>query len=294
MIIGTWPLSGEFGNVDLAVVQQTLERCYDVGFRQFDTAPNYGSGFAEFSLGKVIANKKDCLINTKMGNIPFYGKSFLVNDLKKSVENSLIRLKCECINVLFLHNPRREIENYNEIFELMEILKEEGKILYSGLSKAKGINYDLVVDINQFDFIQDDVNLLYLKPILSNLPKNCRMMARSPLASGLLSGKISESTVFQKDDHRSGWLKGERLVSLLKRIRCLEKVSDIPLPNLARRFLLNYPSINYVIFGVKNISHVDDILHDLSLRKLDKNIVDRILDLYNTDFGLIDESHLSY
>ena len=119
-------------------------------------------------------------------------------------------------------------------------------------------------------------------------------MARSPLASGLLSGKISESTVFQKDDHRSGWLKGERLVSLLKRIRCLEKLSGLPLPNLARRFLLNYPSIDSVIFGVKSANHVDDIFHDLSSRKLDNNIIDQLFDLYSNDFGLINEKHLGY
>ncbi len=265
-----------------------------MGFRQFDTAPNYGMGFAEFSLGKIISNKKDCFINTKMGNIPFQGKSFLVNDLKRSVEDSLIRLKCECINVLFLHNPRTEVENYTEIIELMETLKKEGKIRYSGLSKAKGLYYDSVVNVGHFDFIQDDVNLLYLKPILSDSQGNYKMMARSPLASGLLSGKINENTVFPKDDHRSDWLKGDRLVSLLNRIRCLEKVSDLPLPNLAKRFLLNHPLIDHVVFGVKSMVHVDDIFNDLSEGKLDENIIDQLLELYRNDFGLINERHLGY
>ena len=52
--------------MDLITIQKLLERCYDVGFKQFDTAPNYGMGFAEFSLGKVLGDKNDCLINTKI------------------------------------------------------------------------------------------------------------------------------------------------------------------------------------------------------------------------------------
>jgi aryl-alcohol dehydrogenase-like predicted oxidoreductase len=280
--------------VDLITAQKSLERCYELGFKQFDTAPNYGMGFAEFCLGKVLGDKNDCLINTKMGNSPFFGKSFSINNLKKSVEDSLLRLKCDNINILFLHNPRNEIEDYDEIIALMETLKTEGKIRYSGLSKGKGVDYKTIVDLNHFDFIQDDINLLYLKPIFSDFENNYKLMARSPLASGLLSGKISKRTVFQKDDHRSGWIKGERLASLLKRIQCLEKLSDLPLPTLARRFLLNYSSIDSVIFGVKNETHVDDIFQDLSSSKLDHNIIDQLFDLHSNDFGLINEKHLGY
>jgi len=295
VVIGTWPISGDFGKVNLTTIQQTIEKCYDVGFKQFDTAPSYGQGFAELILGNVLMGKHDCLINTKIGNIPFFGKSFLINDLKMSIENSLARLKGDCINILFLHNPRNEIENYDEIFELMEKLKKEGKIRHSGLSKARGVDYGAVTDLNQFDYIQDDVNLLYLKPILSKSSFDYKFMARSPLASGLLSGKVNNKTQFLDGDHRSTWLKGERLSSLLKRIKIIDKLSNIPISSLSRRLLLNHSMIDNVIFGVKRPEHVDDIINDCNLKiENEEKFFQKIVELHHCDFGLINEKHLGY
>ena len=185
VIIGTWPISGDFGNVDL-ISAKVLEHTYELGFRQYDTAPNYGNGFSEFALGNVFSKKKDCLINTKIGNLPFSGKSFEIKMIKRSFEESLIRLKCDRINILFLHNPRDDVANYDELLELMSQLKNDGFIRYLGLSKAKNTNYKFLVNESLFDFIQDDINLLSLNPITNNnINNNTKLIARSPLASGI-------------------------------------------------------------------------------------------------------------
>ena len=74
IIIGTWPLSGDYGKIDYKQTQDILEHCYELGIREFDTAPNYGNGVMEKHLGVILENKSNVLINTKMGNLPFNKK----------------------------------------------------------------------------------------------------------------------------------------------------------------------------------------------------------------------------
>ena len=294
VIIGTWPISGDFGNVDLISVQKILEHTYELGFRQFDTAPNYGNGFSEFSLGKVFSKKKDCLINTKIGNLPFSRKSFEIKKIRRSFEESLIRLNCDCINILFLHNPRDDVENYVELLELMKQLKVNGLIRYLGLSKAKNINYKSLVKEDSFDYIQDDINLLNLKPIININNINTKLIARSPLASGILSGSINLNSTFTDDDQRSTWLKADRLKSILKRVKIIDSLSNIPLISLARTFILNQKCIHNVIFGVKSIQHVDDLFNNIQAPEISGDLKEKLIYLFKNDYGLDNESHLNF
>ncbi len=290
VIVGTWPLSGDFGKVSLCEVEQCLLKAYNAGIEEFDVAPNYGKSFMEIAVGKVFQGE-EVLINTKAGNLPYGGKSFSPGDLRKSLDESLIRLKRDQVNVFYLHNPRNEITNYDPILNMFSDLKKEGKITYSGISLAKNFSYPEEV-LEAVDFIQEDINLLQMD-ILENKKLHGKLVARSPLASGILGGHICSSTVFPPDDHRSGWLKGDRLKSILKRVQSLQEISDISIDKLARRFLLANTAIHKVIFGVKRIEHIEPIVQDTQAT-LALNIVHRIEKLYQCDFGLVDEKHLSY
>lgn len=293
VVIGTWPLSGDFGHVDLTTVDQTIHRALELGFHEFDTAPNYGKGFMEFALGKTLRDHKDVRINTKCGNLPFGGKSFAPADLQASVEQSLKRLQREQIHVLFMHNPRTEVSDWAPIFEMFTNLKKSGKIQKAGVSLAKGFDYAPEV-FEFFDVIQDDANLLYLKsPGLTGVVKK-EFTARSPLASGLLGGGMTLQTTFAPDDHRSGWLKGDRLASCLKRVKAIETLSGMPVASASRRFLFGHPLISTVIFGVKRPSHLEDIHTDAKLGALPKDLSRALESLYDRDFDLVNERHLGY
>jgi len=258
IVIGTWGLSGDYGNVQPGTIQKVLEYSYSSGIKEYDTAPSYGNGFAEFCLGFVFKDN-DVLINTKIGNIPFFGKCFELDALKKSFEQSLIRLKRDSIYILFLHNPRG-IDNYDAILSWMNGLKKEGRITYTGICLARGWDYATETDIKCFDVIQDDANLLDRSFELRNY-KPSLFYARSPLASGILSGSLSASATFEKEDHRSQWLKGERLQGILSQIKELGIKED--LPTAARKFVLNHPKIDKAIFGVKKLEHVKSLLESL-------------------------------
>lgn len=294
--MGTWPLSGDFGNVPLSQIEKTLLKSEELGFYEFDTAPNYGLGFMEQCLGKVFGKHDKVKINTKAGNIPFVGKSFEPKDIRKSVEDSLKRLNIESINILYLHNPRTEVSNYQPLAELMTELKTEGKIQFSGVSLAKGYEYPTEV-YDLFDCIQDEASLLYLDQLKSakHIEKT---YFRSPLASGLLGGHITNETTFEAEDHRSGWLKGERLKSILKRVDKIKEeiasYNNLDLQAVARKFLLESEGRPKVIFGIKRPEHLERIYADLQLPDLTNDLKKSIADLYESDFGLKDEQHLRY
>ena len=258
IVIGTWGLSGDYGNVSLATVQEVLEYCHSSGLKEYDTAPSYGNGFAEFCLGSVFKDK-DVHINTKIGNIPFFGKCFELESLKESFRQSLLRLKRDSIYILFLHNPRA-IDNYDAILSWMKQLKKEGQIKYTGICLARGWDYSSETDIKSFDVIQDDANLIDRAFESKDYRPNL-FYARSPLASGILSGKLSYSSTFEKEDHRSEWLKGERLKEVLAQIENLDIKGD--LATAARKYVLNHHKIDRAIFGVKNLEHVKTLLASL-------------------------------
>jgi len=293
IVIGTWPLSGDYGKIDSQVVQEILQYCHESGINEFDTAPNYGNGEIEIQLGKVFGNNTNVMINTKIGNLPFGKKSYDTKSFKKSLDDSLNRLNRDSINTLFLHNPRNEIKDYGIILDFLHDLKNNGIINNIGLSKAKGFDYEKVVDLDEFDVIQEDINMLSLNALKIPKPKGI-LMARSPLASGLFSGRITKETVFPKDDHRSGWLTGKRLESLILRINEIKKISELNLPDMAIRFLASQNNIDKIIFGIKNKTHIENIMNQIEQKPLDNSISEKIIHLFDIDYGLKDQKEFRY
>jgi aryl-alcohol dehydrogenase-like predicted oxidoreductase len=286
IIIGTWGLSGDFGNVYPSSVEEVLRYADSKGIREFDTAPSYGNGFIEFCLGKVFYGRKDIVINTKVGNLPFYGKEHKLSALKSSIGESVRRLNGLPINTLFLHNPRYLAET---LLDYSKELKDSGTIKSIGLSKAK--NYEYPLDfIERFDVIQDDLNLLCLEP-LQYIDKIPKFMARSVLASGLLANSYR---LYDSDDIRSEWLIGERLASLERRVNIIKTIVNGDIASLARRFVFSTESVYKIIFGVRGTNHIDDIILDSQKPPLSCALVDTLVHLATKDFYLKNEDKYKY
>jgi aryl-alcohol dehydrogenase-like predicted oxidoreductase len=292
-VIGTWPLSGDLGPVDPNTVVQTLEACVDHGLVDFDVAPSYGRGGMEEQLGRAFGHDDRVRIHTKCGNDPARGKSFEIESLRASLEDSLRRLRRPRVDTLFLHNPRGEVRDWDALLRFLEDAKQSGKIGNAGLSAAKGFAYPDEV-IAAVDVLQDDVNLLYLAALQRRARPRRLFYARSPLATGILSGRLSERTRFPEGDYRASWLVGERLRSLCKRIDAIRRATDLPLPSVARRFVLGLPGVDRVIFGVKSPRHVAELATDLGAPQLPLPLVAQLEALHACDYGLSGESHLGY
>ena len=283
--IGTWSMSGEYGYMNIKDIESTLSYAYESGLKSFDTAPNYGNGFAEFCLGNVFNGVSDIEINTKFGSRPFQNKSFELCDLEKSLHDSLYRLRRDSINILWLHNPRKEISNYNEIIELANKFKNQGLIKKIGISLAKGYDYDNS-DINLFDEIQLDCSLLDMD-VLVNGGYGKPFHARSPLYSGILSGKLLNVNELEDGDHRKGWVTEERLNNYISYMKDYTGITNMDIVNLSRRFLFSLDDIliEKVIFGVKSKHHIDDLLLDYTKERLDRNLVKELVEYYKINIS---------
>jgi len=296
IILGTWPLSGDYGQISLTEVERVILESIERGIYQIDTAPSYGGGFIESSLGLIVPQSRyeNILIDTKVGNLPLEGKSFKLSKLKKSFEHSLKRLRREKINTLYIHNPRLSEMELMSLYEFLDDLKSKGYINKTGVSLARDCLFSDKT-LNHFDVIQDDFNLLYINNIFKANQVNAEFISRSPFASGLLSGKICLDSKFDPTDHRSGWLKGERLKSLLSRVKKIQDTfPSYSIIEVASAFVLGQQNINKTIFGFKSIKQLEVFLD--SIVKTQLSIIDmkEVEHLFYNDFGLENQINLGY
>jgi len=215
--LGTWQVGGKWGSVfNHDNADQILNSAIDNGVNFIDTADVYNDGESEKAIGRLIRSRSERIyVTTKCGRklSPHTDAAYQVKDLRKFVEDSLQKMGLETLDLIQLHCPPTETYDRPEIFDLFTTLKQEGKILNLGVSvetideALKAIEYENVTTI------QIIFNMLRQRPaehfFAEAAKKNIGIIARVPLASGLLSGNFSISTKFGKDDHRSFNRKGE-------------------------------------------------------------------------------------
>ena len=168
IIIGSWSFSGNLGNTNIKDSHEAIIHAIENNLNKFDTAPVYGDG----NVDKLLSiYKKKIIINTKCGyTLDGKKKTFAESDIKYSLEKSLDMF--DKINILYLHNPRNEIKNWDKVINLLNDFKKKKLINYTGISVARDFYFDKDI-LGEFDYIQDDMNLLrtsYL-PILKGIKK---------------------------------------------------------------------------------------------------------------------------
>jgi len=282
IIIGTWPLSGDYGKQPLKDTFKLFEYCIEKKLHEFDTAPSYGNGFIEHILGSVFMGCKNIKINTKFGNLPFYGKNFKLDFLERSFFESLSRLKLDKINTLFIHNPRLNDNEIMRILNLQNKLKKQNLINYTGISLAKDFQYKNHI-LKKFDVVQDDANVLFMRYKI--FPNSINFHARSPLASGILSNRFSINKKYSKQDQRSQWLNDyKRKKTILKCIEFIKKTSGSNIKKNALNFLFSDSKINKIIFGARNVQQLRYI-YNFKIKK-HKKISNILVKGFLNNFGL--------
>ena len=269
IIIGTRSLSGDLGIVDKKKIFKTIEYSINKGFNYFDTAPFYGDGLGD----EILANfKKEIIVDTKCGyNLSFTKKTFSISDINKTLE--LVLKKFNRINIFYIHNPRNEIKNWDKIIELMLNLKKEKLIKFSGISLARDYYFNQKI-LNNFDIIQDDINILRNSPFTYLKEFKGKIISRSIFASGCLNGKLSKSSKFEKNDYRFNWLKGDRLNSILYQISQIKKIYKGDIRKVALGYVLKKKKVKKIIIGIKNKSHIDFLCNNDFL--ISRKIVNKI------------------
>lgn len=302
---GAWAIGGPamvgdlaigWGDVDDNTSIEALKKSFDLGINFYDTADFYGFGHSEEIIGKVFGNRTDVIIATKVGHrvenqqiLLDYSKHHIL----KSCDESLKRLKRDYIDFYQLHSAKLNHLEDGQCIEAMEELKSKGKIRYWGISLNTFNPYpeaEFLLGRNLADGFQVAFNIINqrsLKLIETASQKGYGIIARIPLQFGLLTGKFTKETRFNKDDHRSFRLKPEFLSELLDALEDVWKISEkynVDKVTFALRFIMNHKGVSTVIPGIRtpeqavkntqpliNISEEDlETLHQLFTKKFDE------------------------
>ncbi len=296
--LGTWQVGGRWGerfshdNAD-----KILHTAVDHGVNFIDTADVYGDGESEKAVGRLKRSRSETIyIATKCGRRlqPHVNKSYTPDALRKFVEDSLKNMGIDTIDLIQLHCPPTEVYYRPEIFEIFEKLAAEGKIRYLGVSVEKVEEALKAIEYSNVSTVQIIFNIFRQRPkellFQQALKKNIGIIARVPLASGLLSGKFSADTVFLPGDHRyfnrdgSAFDKGETFSGIdyqlgLQAVDELKKAfPHVSLPALALQWILMFHEVSCIIPGasspgqvISNVSAADmDMLTDEQMKTIEK------------------------
>jgi len=209
--LGCWQLGGDcWGNLDEDSAMEILSAAVDNGIRFFDTADVYGAGRSEKLIGRFLKNRpEDIFVATKLGRLDQdkWPMEFTEGLLRKYIEGSLKRLGVDALELTQLHCIAAEHLKKGEVFEWLRKFKRKGLIKRFGASVESMDEALLCLDQEELESLQIIFNIFRQKPLEELLTKagerNVSLIARVPLASGLLTGKLSKDSDFAQNDHRS-------------------------------------------------------------------------------------------
>lgn len=283
--LGTWQLGTKWGepfNEEEAI--KILETCVDTGINLIDTADIYNNGNSELTIGKFIKNHRDkFFIVTKCGRglDPHTAEGYTIENIERFIDDSRKRLGLETLDLVLLHCPPTEVYTNDKLFHGLDELVHKGKISHYGVSVEKTSEALMAMKYN-ISAIEVIFNMFRLKPAEELFEKavenDVAILARVPLASGLLTGKYNKDTVFSKGDHRNynrngeAFDKGETFsgvdyelgLEAVSELKNLFKTED--LVPYALRWILMHDAVSAVIPGA---SRKEQVIANVKASKLD-------------------------
>src|SRR4030042_1622021 len=213
---GSWAIGSAWGKGDDRESMDALRRAVDLGVNFFDTADVYGDGHSERLLAQLKLERREQIhIATKAGRRlnPHLAGGYNRLNLTAFVEDSLKNLDSETIDLLQLHCPPTEVYYMPEVFSVLDDLVQQGKLRYYGVSVEKVEEALKAIEYPGVQSVQIIFNIFRQRPadlfFAEALNHKVGLLARLPLSSGMLTGKLTRSTTFADDDHRRFNRRGE-------------------------------------------------------------------------------------
>lgn len=275
---GAWAIGGSWGNVDDEESLAALHRAVDRGVNFIDTADVYGGGRSEQLIARLRKERSERIyVATKAGRRlnPHTAAGYNAENLTRFVEDSLRRLETDCLDLLQLHCPPNSVYYNPDVFEALDRLTRDGKIQHYGLSLKPPEEGLKAMDYPNVQTIQIIFNLFRQRPAELFLKEARRrsvgVLARVPLASGLLSGRMSRETTFAGNDHRNfnrdgtAFDRGETFsgvdyetgLAAVEELRALLP-PNVTMPQFALRWILMFEGVTCAIPGGKRPAQVEE------------------------------------
>ena len=299
--LGCWAIGSEWGDVSKEDANEVLKTSLDNGVNFFDTADVYGDGRSEQFIGELLKSTSEKIyVATKSGRRlnPHNSEGYNPQNIESFIDRSLKNLGVECIDLLQLHCPPSDVCSKKETYEMIDDIVKKGKILHYGVSVEKVSEALDAIQFPNVKSIQIIFNMFRQKPseefFKEAAKRDVAIIVRVPLASGLLTGKMTKDSSFPANDHRNYNIKGEAFdvgetfsgVSFEKGLLAVEELKQLlpenfTMADLALKWILMHDEVTVAIPGAKNKQQASLNINSVyleeisSLMPLIKNIYDK-------------------
>jgi aryl-alcohol dehydrogenase-like predicted oxidoreductase len=298
---GAWAIGGAWGPVKDADSIAALHAALDEGINFIDTADVYGDGRSERLIARVLKERSGQIyVATKAGRRlnPHTAAGYNRENLTAFIERSLLNLRVEALDLVQLHCPPTEVYYNPEVFGILDDLVRAGKLRYYGVSVQNVEEAIKALEFPNVQSVQIIFNIFRQRPaeLFFSLARQHQVgiLARVPLASGLLSGKMTAQSRFPSDDHRNFNARGEAFdvgetfsgVDFAAGLEAVERLrpfvtQDASLAQFALRWILMFDSVTCAIPGAKHPAQAVENARASALSELSEETMERIRAIYD-------------
>jgi aryl-alcohol dehydrogenase-like predicted oxidoreductase len=275
---GAWAIGADWGRVSDSDSLAALNRAVDLGVNFIDTADVYGDGRSERLVARLKRERGEKIfIATKAGRRldPHTAQGYNRKNLTRFIERSLKNLGTEAIDLLQLHCPPSEVYYRPEVFGILDDLTQQGKLRHYGVSVEKVEEALKAIEYPNVKTVQIIFNIFRQRPaelfFEQAKKRNIGILARVPLASGMLTGKMKPNTKFESDDHRKFNRHGESFdrgetfsgVDYAAGLQAVEEIrrlvpSQMTPTQFALRWILMFDAVTCAIPGAKTPAQAEE------------------------------------
>ncbi len=298
---GAWAIGGSWGQVSDEDSMAALHKAIDCGINFIDTADVYGGGRSERLIARLKKEREEeIIVATKAGRrlprqtVDGYSRA----NLSAWIDDSLRNLATERLDLVQLHGPPTELYSRPEVFGMLDDLVAAGKIRYYGVSVEKVEEALTAIEFPNVQTVQIIFNCFRQRPadifFAKAKAKRVGILARVPLASGLLTGKLRADSTFAADDHRNFNRRGEAFdvgetfsgVDYSVGLAAVEEIRKhlppgVSISQFALRWILMFDAVSCAIPGAKRADQVADNCHASDLPPLTPEAMAAVRRIYD-------------
>jgi aryl-alcohol dehydrogenase-like predicted oxidoreductase len=298
---GAWAIGGGWGSVDDAQSLAALHRAIDLGVNFIETADVYGDGRSERLVGKLRRERSETIyVATKAGRRldPHVAGGYNRKNLTAFVERSLKNLGFEALDLLQLHCPPTEVYYQPEVFGVLDDLVKQGKVRHYGVSVEKVEEALKAIEFPHVQSVQIIFNIFRQRPaelfFKEAAKRKVGILARVPLASGMLTGKLKPDTNFEPNDHRAfnrhgeAFDRGETFAGVDYRtgLQAVDELrplipSGMTMAQFALRWILMFDQVTCTIPGAKRPDQAKENVQAADLPPLSDETMSRVGEVYD-------------